>query len=108
MIFSRQPSRNLTPEEQRIMRAHLEWAGRYAMLWIFVTIVIFGGFFFLFDHLGADDSLRTNCLVLLAAITVVNAIWRAAGVLAARIELMLLAGHRLNSPSQANNGIENR
>jgi hypothetical protein len=72
------------------MRAHWEWAGRYAMFWIFVTIVIFGGFFFLFDLFGFNESLRTQCLVLLATITIVNAIWRAAGVLAARIELMLM------------------
>ena len=90
MIFSRQPSSILSSEEQRIMRAHWEWAGRHAMVWIFITVIIFGSFFLLFDYVGADDSIRTQCLVLLGTITVVNTIWRAAGLLAARIELMHL------------------
>jgi hypothetical protein len=54
------------------MRAHWEWAGRHAMFWIFVTLIIFGGFFLLFDYVGADDSVRTQCLVLLGTITVVK------------------------------------
>jgi hypothetical protein len=90
MISLRQPSRQLSPEEQRVIRAHWEWAGRYAMVWIIVTVLIFGGTFLMFDFLGADDGVRTPSLVMLATITIVNAIWRAAGVLAARIELMLM------------------
>jgi hypothetical protein len=93
MIFSSRPSRELTPEQQRIVRAHWEWAGGYAMLWTIVTVVIFGGVFLMLDYLGADDSVRTQSLVLLATITLVNAIWRAVGALAARIELMSKAGH---------------
>ena len=31
------------------MRAHWEWAGRYAMFWIIVTVLIFGGVFLMFD-----------------------------------------------------------
>jgi hypothetical protein len=90
VISLRQPSKKLSPEEQRVIRAHWEWAGRYAMVWIIVTVLIFGGIFLMFDFLGADDNVRTPCLVMLATITIVNAIWRAAGVLAARIELMLM------------------
>jgi hypothetical protein len=90
MIFSRPSLRNLSPEEQRIIRAHWEWAGRYAIIWIIVTVLVFGGMFLMFDFLGADDSVRTPSLVLLATITIINAIWRAAGALAARIELMLM------------------
>ena len=89
MIFSRQPPRNLSPEEQGIIRAHWEWAGGYAKIWIIVTVLVFGGMALMFDFLGADDSVRTPSFVLLATITIINAIWRAAGALAARIELML-------------------
>jgi hypothetical protein len=91
MITLREPSRKLSPEEQRIIRAHWGWAGWYAMIWVIVTVLTFGGIFLIFDFLGADDSIRTPALVLLATITIVNAIWRAAGMLAARIELMLMA-----------------
>ena len=40
-----------------------------------------------------NDNVRTQSLVLLATITLVNAIWRAVGALAARIELMLRQDH---------------
>ena len=89
MIFSSSPSKKLPPEQQRIVRAHWEWAGGYAMFWIIVTVLIFGGVFIMLDFFGADDSVRTQSLVLLGTVTVVNAIWRAVGALAARIELSI-------------------
>jgi hypothetical protein len=88
MKFFNLPTKKLTLEQQRIVRAHWEWAGGCAMLWIFVTLLIFGGVFFMLYYFGADDSVRTQSLVLLATITLLNAIWRAVGALAARIELM--------------------
>ena len=44
MKFPASP-KNLTPKEERGIREHWQWAGRYAMLWIIGTIVIFGGVF---------------------------------------------------------------
>ena len=70
------------------MRAHWEWASGYALFWIVVTVLIFSGVFVAFDYFGADENLRTQSLVMLATITMVNAIWRAVGALAARIKLM--------------------
>jgi hypothetical protein len=93
-----QPSRETTSEERRIIRAHWEWAGRYAILWIIGTVVIFGGISFVLDFLGADDAVRIPSLLLLATITIVNAIWRAVGALAARIELMLSAARNRANP----------
>ena len=91
-MFSKTPSK-LTPEELRVVRAHWEWAGGYAMFWIVVTLLVFGGVYAVLDYLGADENVRTQSLVVLAAITVVNAIWRAVGALAARIELMSKTRH---------------
>jgi hypothetical protein len=93
-----QPSREMTSEERRIIRAHWEWAGRYAILWIIGTVAIFGGISFVLDYLGADEGVRTSSLLLLATITIVNAIWRAVGALAARIELMLSAAQSRSQP----------
>lgn len=45
------------------------------------------------DYLGADEDVRTQALIILATITLVNAIWRATGALAARIELMSKTKH---------------
>ena len=42
MKFPASP-KNLTPEEERAIREHWQWAGRYAMVWIIGTILIFGG-----------------------------------------------------------------
>jgi hypothetical protein len=90
-------SKKMTPEQKRVMRLHWEWAGGYALIWIIVTVVIFGGIFLMLDYAGTSDSVKMQSFVLLATITLVNAIWRAVGLLAARIELMLkqhgLGGH---------------
>jgi hypothetical protein len=75
-----------TPE---IMRSNWEWSGRYALFWIIVTLFIFGAVFAVLDYGDATESVRIQSFVLLATITLLNAIWRAVGVLAARIELML-------------------
>jgi hypothetical protein len=88
MIFSNSASKKLTPEQESIMRAHWEWAGGYAKFWIIATVLLFGGVFLAFDYFGADDSVRLQSVVLLATIILVNAIWRAVGALAARIDLM--------------------
>ena len=90
MISPRLSSKELSSEQKRIMRIHWEWAGGYAMFWIIVTVLIFGVVYVMLDYLGADDSVRTPSLVLLATISVINAVWRAAGLLAARIEMMLM------------------
>ena len=92
MIFSTSRANKLTPEQESIIRAHWEWAGGYAKFWIIVTVVLFGGVFFAFDYFRANDSIRIQSTVLLATIILVNAIWRAVGALAARIDLMSKAG----------------
>ena len=43
------------------------------MFWIVVTLLIFGGVYAVLDYLGADENVRTQLFVVLAAI----AIWRA-------------------------------
>jgi hypothetical protein len=93
MVLSRTSSEKLTPEQLRIVRAHWEWAGGYALFWIVVTFLIFGAVYGVLDYLGADEDVRTQALIILATITLVNAIWRATGALAARIELMSKTKH---------------
>jgi len=80
-------SKDLSPEEERILRGHWEWAGRYAVFWIIFTIVNFGGAHLVFEYFGADDRVRVACFILLATLILINAIWRAAGALAARLEI---------------------
>jgi hypothetical protein len=63
------------------------------LFWIVVTLLIFGAVYVLLDYLGADEAVRTQALIILATISVLNAIWRATGALAARIELMSKPKH---------------
>jgi len=88
-MFGRAASNEISPEEWRILRAHCEWSARYAMVWIIVTVSIFGSLFVILDIVGAGERVEVPSLILLLAITTVNAIWRAAGVLAARIEMLM-------------------
>jgi hypothetical protein len=90
MKDTQRTSPDLTPEQQRIVRSNWEWAGRYALFWIIVTLFIFGATFAVLDYGNASEGVRIQSFVLLATITLVNAIWRAVGALAARIELMLI------------------
>ena len=88
-MFGPAASNDISPEEWRILRAHCEWSARYAMVWIIVTVIIFSGIFIMLDIVGAGERVEVPSLILLLAITTVNAIWRAAGVLAARSEMLM-------------------
>jgi hypothetical protein len=95
--FPRRAPEEFSAEQREIVRAHWEWAGRSALLWITVTFLIFGIVYFLLNYSGVDGSVRTQSLILLATITLINAVWRAAGALGARIE-MILTRQRNHSP----------
>lgn len=86
-------------EEARILRAHWKWTGTHLRLWILYTVVVFGGTWAIFDYIGADDRARLPALILLATLLILNAIWRATGALAARLEETYLS-HR-DEPSTA-------
>jgi hypothetical protein len=94
MSFSVGGRRNTSPEEMRILRTHWEWAGRHALLWIIATIIIFGGMYVLLDLLAVDERVRVPVWILLGTLSVINAVWRAVGALAAHLELTDLAGRR--------------
>jgi hypothetical protein len=89
-MFRRTTSRAISAEEH-ILRAHWEWSRRYAMLWIIGTSIIFAGIFAMLEIVGAGERVQVPSLILLLAITTINAIWRAAGALAARIEIILMS-----------------
>jgi len=90
MKDTQRTSPDLAPEQEQIVRSHWEWGGRDALFWIIVTLFIFGAIFAVLDYGNATESLRTQSFVLLATITLLNAIGRAVGALAARTELMVI------------------
>ena len=93
MMLNTQKKKTLTEDELRALKEHWEWGGRCAMIWVFFTILLFGGAHFLFDYMGADDGVRVPAFIMLATLVLVSAVWRAAGALVARIEL-----HQLPPP----------
>jgi hypothetical protein len=60
-------------------------------VWVIVTSIIFAGIFAVLEIVGSGERVQVPSLVLLLAITTVNAIWRTAGALAARIETILMS-----------------
>ena len=83
------PQADLSDEEVRILQAHWAWTSQYAMFSIMIGLMIMGGAFVIFEYLGVEEKARTPSLILLATLILINVIWRAAGALAGRIELML-------------------
>jgi hypothetical protein len=82
----------LSPAELAILRAHWEWAGRYALISTIICVLILGGAFATFEFIGVDERARTPSLLLLATLILINVVWRAAGALAGRIALSLKKG----------------
>src|SRR5262249_59680256 len=66
-MFGPAASNDISPEEWRILRAHCEWSARYAMLWVIVTVIIFGGIFIMLDIVGAGERVEVPSLILLLA-----------------------------------------
>lgn len=91
MTSDKAPTPGFSLEEKRILRAHWEWAGRYAMYSIVMCVLIMSGAFAIFDYLGAEEKARIPSLILLATLILINVVWRAVGALAGRMELILRA-----------------
>lgn len=96
MMGGAKTKRDLSQLEKQIMREQWEWGGGFALVWIIATILIFGGIYALFDVLNFDERLRIPALLLLSTLTIVNAIWRAAGAVVARLELMRLRREKID------------
>jgi hypothetical protein len=73
----------------RIIRIHKKWADGLTIIWQILVIAVFGGIFLLFEHLQVDVQDRNSALILLAAVTIVSAIWQAAGLAVARVHMLL-------------------
>ena len=85
------PKRTLSEAELRVLQTHWEWAGQYAMFSLIICLLIMGGAFAMLESLGVEERARTPALILLATMILINVVWRAAGALAGRIELIYLA-----------------
>ena len=71
-------------------REHMSWSHRFALFWLALSLVIFGGAYLLAEVSEMSETNRTLMFVMLGAIVVTNAIWQAAGLALARLENVIL------------------
>ena len=66
-------------EAQRVdaTREHLSWCYRFALFWLALALVVFGGAYPLADGEQFPDSNRILMFIMLATIIVTTAIWQA-------------------------------
>ena len=71
-------------------REHMSWSHRFALFWLALSLVIFGGAYLLAEVSEMSETNRTLMFVMLGTIVVTNAIWQAAGLALARLENLIL------------------
>ena len=71
-------------------REHISWSHRFALFWLVLSLVLFGGAYALAEIGDMSDANRTLMFVMLGTIIVTNAIWQAAGLALARLENLIL------------------
>lgn len=87
------------PDRIQILKLHKGWADRLTMLWQLIALLLFGAIYFLFDQAGVSGDERTSAFVLLAVMILIAAVWQAAGLGIARID-MLMKGINLKVPAR--------
>jgi hypothetical protein len=83
----------------QILRLHRSWADRYLVLWHASVILLFAATYVVSKAAGVGAAERASAYVLLGNLLVLGAIWHAAGLILARIH-MLLEGITLEAPDQ--------
>jgi membrane-anchored protein YejM (alkaline phosphatase superfamily) len=71
-------------------REHMSWSHRFALFWLALSLVIFGGAYLLAEASEMSETNRTLMFVMLGTIVVTNAVWQAAGLALARLENLIL------------------
>jgi hypothetical protein len=68
----------------------MSWSHRFALFWLALSLVIFGGAYLLAEVSEMSETNRTLMFVMLGTIVVTNVIWQAAGLALARLENVIL------------------
>jgi membrane-anchored protein YejM (alkaline phosphatase superfamily) len=71
-------------------REHMSWSHRFALFWLALALVIFGGAYLLAEVSEMSETNRTLMFVMLGTVVVTNVIWQAAGLALARLENVIL------------------
>jgi hypothetical protein len=79
-------------ESQRvaIVREHMSWGHRFALFWLMLCLVIFGGAYALAE-MGAVAAVdRPLLFIMLGTIIITSAVWQTAALALARVENLIL------------------
>jgi hypothetical protein len=77
-------------QQVAIIREHMAWARTYAIYWLVMCLAVFGGAYAIAEMIEILPEHRAPLLIMLGTIIVVNAVWQAAGLLAVRLEQVVL------------------
>jgi hypothetical protein len=79
-------------EAQRVAntREHLTWSYRFALFWLVLSLVAFGGAYALADLQEMSEATRTLMFVMIGTIIVTSAVWQAVGFALARLENFII------------------
>ena len=78
-------------------REHISWSHRFALFWLVLSLVLFGGAYALAEINEISDANRTLMFMMLGTIIITNAVWQAAGLAIARLENLILP--RMKAPA---------
>ena len=79
-------------EAQRVAntREHLSWSYRFALFWLVLSLVIFGGAYALAGLEEMTEASRTLMFIMLGTVIITSAVWQAAGFALARLENFII------------------
>jgi hypothetical protein len=75
----------------------MSWSHRFALFWLVLSLVLFGGAYAVAEIGEMSEANRTLMFVMLGVIIVTNAIWQATGLALARLENLILP--RMKTPA---------
>jgi len=79
----------LKESEIAAIRRHKQWANGYSVMWLIIAFGVLGGQYWLFTIFEAPEADRACLMVITATLILVIAIWQAAGLSLARMEITL-------------------
>lgn len=71
-------------------RGHMSWSHRFALFWLALSLLLFGGACAVAEVGEMPETMRTLSFVMLGTLIITNAIWQAAGLALARLENLIL------------------
>ena len=71
-------------------REHNSWARKFALFWLSLSLVLFGGAYALAEASEISNTNRILMFVMLGTIILTNAVWQAAGLALTRLENLIL------------------